>query len=179
MTAGLLDYDQDTPFHLVLDSLGLPYDEMRVALGQGGEALVYELELDGVSVTVNGKPAFVYFISPTQININTPEDTTTGPVAIQVKTPLGLSNAVTVNRTRISPTLLTKSGWTFSGLSSSAPCGRWKPSDPVVRHSMPTTTACGMPMSTSSARVPAGDIRSAMCRPGLIASACSMRDVGT
>ena len=28
--------------------------------------------LDGVSVTVNGKPAFVFFISPTQININLP-----------------------------------------------------------------------------------------------------------
>src|SRR5207302_9143631 len=63
--------------------------------------------LDGVSVTVNGKAAFIYYISPGQININTPEDTTTGPVAIQVKTPLGLSNAVTVNRARISPTLQT------------------------------------------------------------------------
>jgi uncharacterized protein (TIGR03437 family) len=61
--------------------------------------------LDGVSVTVNNKPAFVYYISPTQININTPEDTATGPVVIQVKTPLGLSNVVTVNRSRLSPTL--------------------------------------------------------------------------
>jgi uncharacterized protein (TIGR03437 family) len=54
---------------------------------------------------VNNKPAFVYYISPGQININTPEDTATGPVAIQVKTPLGLSNVVTVNRSRLSPTL--------------------------------------------------------------------------
>ncbi len=61
--------------------------------------------LDGISVTVNGKPAFVYYISPGQININTPEDTATGPVLIQVKTPLGLSNTVSVNRTRLSPTL--------------------------------------------------------------------------
>jgi uncharacterized protein (TIGR03437 family) len=61
--------------------------------------------LDGVSVTVNGKPAFVYYISPDQININTPDDTATGPVAIQVKGPLGTSNAVMVNRTSISPTL--------------------------------------------------------------------------
>src|SRR5262249_20270294 len=30
--------------------------------------------LDGVSVTVNGKPAFIYYISATQININTPDD---------------------------------------------------------------------------------------------------------
>lgn len=63
--------------------------------------------LDGVSVSVNGRPAFVYFISPNQININTPEDTATGPVTIQVRTPLGVSNSVVVNRARIAPTLQT------------------------------------------------------------------------
>jgi uncharacterized protein (TIGR03437 family) len=71
--------------------------------------------LDGTSVTVNGKAAFIYYISPTQININTPEDTATGPVPIQVKTALGLSNAVTVNRTRISPTLHTVSQFNVGG----------------------------------------------------------------
>ncbi|MBL8238257.1 MAG: hypothetical protein JNM66_12600 [Bryobacterales bacterium] len=65
--------------------------------------------LDGVSVSVNGRPAFVYFISPNQININTPEDTATGPVTIQVRTPLGVSNSVVVNRARVSPTLQTVS----------------------------------------------------------------------
>jgi uncharacterized protein (TIGR03437 family) len=63
--------------------------------------------LDGISVTVNGKPAFIYYISPGQININTPEDTAVGPVAIQVRTPLGVSNVVTANRGRLSPTLQT------------------------------------------------------------------------
>ncbi|HLG95715.1 MAG TPA: IPT/TIG domain-containing protein [Bryobacteraceae bacterium] len=42
------------------------------------------IQLDGVSVTVNGKPAYVYYISPTQINILTPPDDITGSVAIQV-----------------------------------------------------------------------------------------------
>jgi uncharacterized protein (TIGR03437 family) len=63
--------------------------------------------LDGVSVTVNGKPAFVYYISPTQININTPDDTATGPVPIQVKNSLGASNVGNVNRARVSPSLQT------------------------------------------------------------------------
>ena len=63
--------------------------------------------LDGVSVTVNGRPAFIYYISPNQININTPEDTATGPVTIQVKGPLGVSNSVVVDRARLSPTLQT------------------------------------------------------------------------
>jgi uncharacterized protein (TIGR03437 family) len=61
--------------------------------------------LDGVSVTVNGKPAFIYYVSPEQININTPDDTTVGPVSIQVKNALGLSGVGTVNRARISPSL--------------------------------------------------------------------------
>ena len=63
--------------------------------------------LDGVSVTINDKPAFVYYISPTQINVNTPEDTQTGPVSIQVRSRGELSNSVTANRSRISPTLQT------------------------------------------------------------------------
>lgn len=43
-------------------------------------------QLGGVSVTVNGKPAFVYFVSPTQINVLTPLDGTTGSVAVVVTT---------------------------------------------------------------------------------------------
>ena len=41
-------------------------------------------QLDGVSVTVNGKPAFVYYISTSQVNVLTPLDNTTGPVPVVV-----------------------------------------------------------------------------------------------
>jgi uncharacterized protein (TIGR03437 family) len=41
-------------------------------------------QLAGVSATVNGKPAFVYFVSPAQINVLTPLDSTTGPVQVVV-----------------------------------------------------------------------------------------------
>ena len=40
--------------------------------------------LDGVSVTVNGKPAYVYYISPTQVNILTPPNAISGSVPVQV-----------------------------------------------------------------------------------------------
>jgi len=40
--------------------------------------------LDGVSVMVNNKPAFVYFISPQQINILTPAGSMSGQVPVQV-----------------------------------------------------------------------------------------------
>jgi uncharacterized protein (TIGR03437 family) len=43
-------------------------------------------QLDGVSATVNGKSAYVYYISPTQVNILTP------PGAIQGSVPVQLTN---------------------------------------------------------------------------------------
>src|SRR6185295_4725552 len=71
--------------------------------------------LDGVSVTVNGKPAFIYFVSPSQININTPEDTATGTVNIQVKNSVGFSNTGTVQRTRVAPTMNTAGSFNIGG----------------------------------------------------------------
>jgi uncharacterized protein (TIGR03437 family) len=41
-------------------------------------------QLDGVSVTVNGKPAYVYYISPTQVNILTPPGALPASVLVQV-----------------------------------------------------------------------------------------------
>jgi uncharacterized protein (TIGR03437 family) len=41
-------------------------------------------KLDGVSVTVNGKSAWVCYISPTQVNIVTPPDAMQGTVMVQV-----------------------------------------------------------------------------------------------
>jgi uncharacterized protein (TIGR03437 family) len=41
-------------------------------------------KLDGVSVTVNGKSAYVYYISPGQVNILTPPDSMQGAVVVQI-----------------------------------------------------------------------------------------------
>jgi uncharacterized protein (TIGR03437 family) len=40
--------------------------------------------LDGVSVTIDGKPAFVYYISRSQINVEAPSDSVTGKVDVVV-----------------------------------------------------------------------------------------------
>jgi len=40
--------------------------------------------LDGVSVTINGKAAYVYYISPAQINVQAPTDGATGAVNVVV-----------------------------------------------------------------------------------------------
>jgi uncharacterized protein (TIGR03437 family) len=47
--------------------------------------------LDGVSVTIDGKPAFVEYISPTQINVQAPSDSATGAVAVIVDNNGGVS----------------------------------------------------------------------------------------
>ncbi len=44
------------------------------------------VQLDGVSVTVNGQPAYVYYISPTQVNILTPPAPLSGSVPVQITT---------------------------------------------------------------------------------------------
>ncbi|MEO8593304.1 MAG: hypothetical protein ABI759_08280 [Candidatus Solibacter sp.] len=71
--------------------------------------------LEGVRVTVNNKPAFIYYVSPGQININVPEDTATGPVPIRIETAQGTSNAISVTRSRLSPTLLTATSFKIGG----------------------------------------------------------------
>jgi uncharacterized protein (TIGR03437 family) len=42
--------------------------------------------LDGISVSIKNKPAYVWYLSPTQLNVQAPEDSTNGNVAITVTT---------------------------------------------------------------------------------------------
>jgi uncharacterized protein (TIGR03437 family) len=66
--------------------------------------------LQGVSVTVNGLPAYVDYISPTQINALAPDDATLGPVPVQVTAADQISNAVTVQKSLFAPAFLTFDG---------------------------------------------------------------------
>jgi uncharacterized protein (TIGR03118 family) len=59
--------------------------------------------LDGVSVTVNGKPAYVYYISAKQIDVLTPVDTTTGPVQVVVNDNGLVSNSFSATMAAYSP----------------------------------------------------------------------------
>jgi uncharacterized protein (TIGR03437 family) len=63
--------------------------------------------ISGVSVTINGKPAPIYGVSPKQVNILAPIDDATGTVPLVVKTAAGESAPVTVNRSNFLPSLLT------------------------------------------------------------------------
>ena len=66
--------------------------------------------LDGVSVTVNGKPAYVEFISATQINALAPADTNLGPVEVRVTTNGQTSDAVSATIVDFAPAFFSYDG---------------------------------------------------------------------
>jgi uncharacterized protein (TIGR03437 family) len=59
--------------------------------------------LQGVSVTINGIPAYVEYISPTQINVLAPDDTTVGQVAVQVTVAQQATNSLMAQKNQFSP----------------------------------------------------------------------------
>jgi uncharacterized protein (TIGR03437 family) len=65
----------------------------------------FPTSLGGTSVTVDGKPAYLWFVSPTQINFQVPDDATNGPVQIVIDAPGGTVSA-TVTLARYAPSFL-------------------------------------------------------------------------
>jgi uncharacterized protein (TIGR03437 family) len=93
--------------------------------------------LDGVTVTVDGQPAYVYFISPTQINALAP-NIGTGSVSATVATPNGKSAAVTAVSTSVSPAFFP-----------------WPNSQPVATHSADNSWAVKNGTFAGATTVPA------------------------
>lgn len=69
--------------------------------------------LDGVSVTMNGKKAYVYYISATQLNILTPPDLAPGPVQVQVTSDGVLSAPFAVQVGQYAPAFFTLGGTAY------------------------------------------------------------------
>jgi uncharacterized protein (TIGR03437 family) len=46
----------------------------------------FPISLGGTSVTIDGKPAYLWYVSPSQINLQAPDDTVTGSVNVTVTT---------------------------------------------------------------------------------------------
>jgi uncharacterized protein (TIGR03437 family) len=67
-------------------------------------------QLDGVSVTVNGKSAYVYYISPTQVNILTPPDAMTRSVSVVLTNNGTASTAYTATAQAASPSFFVFNG---------------------------------------------------------------------
>jgi uncharacterized protein (TIGR03437 family) len=64
----------------------------------------FPTSLGNVSVTVNSKPAYLWFVSPTQLNLQAPNDTATGTVLVAVTTPVGTTSS-TVTLSQYGPSL--------------------------------------------------------------------------
>jgi uncharacterized protein (TIGR03437 family) len=67
-------------------------------------------QMDGVSVTVNGKGAYLYYISPTQVNILTPPDAMSGNIPVQVTVNGIASPVVMVRAQAIAPSFFVFGG---------------------------------------------------------------------
>jgi uncharacterized protein (TIGR03437 family) len=65
----------------------------------------FPVSLGNTSVTINGKPAYLWYVSPGQINAQAPDDTARGTVSVAVKTALGTATS-TVTLAQLAPSWL-------------------------------------------------------------------------
>ncbi|HYL78622.1 MAG TPA: glycosyl hydrolase [Bryobacteraceae bacterium] len=68
------------------------------------------IQLDKVSATLNGKSAYVYYISPTQVNILTPPDAISGQVQVQVTNNSAVSTSYIAQAQALSPSFFVFNG---------------------------------------------------------------------
>jgi uncharacterized protein (TIGR03437 family) len=66
--------------------------------------------LQGVTVNINGAPAYVEYVSPTQINVLAPDDATLGAVPVQVTASSVQSNVFTAQKEQFSPAFFASGG---------------------------------------------------------------------
>ena len=72
--------------------------------------------LNNVSVTVDGIPAYVDYVSPGQVNVQAPDDSHTGAgIAVVLKNGAGSSNTFPMQKNSIAPALLSPSSFDTQG----------------------------------------------------------------
>lgn len=74
---------------------------------------VMPIQMNGVSVMIDGKPAFVYYISPTQVNVLTSPAAMQGPVQVQVTTNAGATAPYTAQAQALSLSFFTFDGGSY------------------------------------------------------------------
>ncbi|MCU1233452.1 MAG: hypothetical protein JWP63_1419 [Candidatus Solibacter sp.] len=82
--------------------------------------------LGGVTVNIDNQAAFVYYVSPTQVNVLMPADTNRGPVAVTVTNAAGTSAAGSAALLDVAPAFFAS-----SGVAAAVPAGPFKPGDVV------------------------------------------------
>ena len=80
-----------------------PASDSRIWQGSDFVGNQMPTALDKVSATVNGKSAYVYYVSPTQINVLTPPNAMAGPVQVVVTNNGAAAASFTAQAASISP----------------------------------------------------------------------------
>lgn len=88
-------------------------------------------QVDNVKVVINGTPAYVYYVSPSQIDVQTPDGTARGYVPVEVETPQGNAYS-TVNISNLSPALFTVGALNGSQLVAAVALDGTYIADPTV-----------------------------------------------
>jgi uncharacterized protein (TIGR03437 family) len=132
--------------------------------------------LDGVSVSIGGKPAYVYFISPGQINVLAP-DVSPGPITVTVTTAGGTSAAFSATASAYGPAFFvwpgnqavaTRTDYSFAvkpGTFAGATTVAAKPGDVIILWATgfgPTT-----PPAPGGVAVPSGQTYATVTLPSL------------
>jgi uncharacterized protein (TIGR03437 family) len=94
-----------------------PAGDTRIWLGSDFAGNEMPTQLDKVSVTVSSKSAFVYYISPTQINVLTPPDAISGPLQVVVTNNGTSSASFTAQGQALSPSFFVFNGGPYIAAS--------------------------------------------------------------
>jgi uncharacterized protein (TIGR03437 family) len=142
--------------------------------------------LDQVSVTIDGKPAYVEYISPKQINVLAPDDATTGNVQVQVTAAGQASNSFTAQKQQYAPAFFTfdngkyvaaeHSDYTLLGAAAPAKPGElvllygtgFGPTSPVTPTGQTVNAAASLP--ANSVQIAIGGVAAAVQFAGLTGS---------
>jgi uncharacterized protein (TIGR03437 family) len=87
-----------------------PPGDTRIWLASDFSGNAMPAQLDKVSATVNGQNAYVYYISPTQVNILSPPNPISGPVEVALSNNGAASTLFTVQAQSISPSFFVFNG---------------------------------------------------------------------
>jgi uncharacterized protein (TIGR03437 family) len=75
----------------------------------------FPTDLGGVNVSIDNKPAHIWFVSPTQINVQVPDDSNTGAVPVVVTTGAGSATS-TATLSQFGPTFCVLDGTHVTGI---------------------------------------------------------------
>lgn len=156
--------------------------------------------LDGVSVLIDGIPAYVEYISPTQINVLAPDDAATGAVQVQVTAAGQQSNSFTAQKQQYAPSFFTfdngqyvaalhNANYTYVGSPSIVPGGTpaqvgevvllygtgFGPTSPATPTSQLVTTPVLLP--ANSVQITIGGVAASVLFAGLTESGLYQFDV--